>query len=413
MKIVFLNPSAQLGGAEAALRTLLTALRDAYPDWELELIVTEDGPLIPLLKSIGVLVRVIPIPRTVSTVGDSASGGPAGDGVRLTSVIGKLLLGTPSLVLYAIRLGSAIRRAKPQVVHSNGFKMHLIGALATPSRIPLVWHIHDYVSVRPIMSRLLRIAARFSRVAVTNSKSVAADLQKLCGSRMEIITVHNAVDLRRFNPEGPVADLDALSRIDHAPDEVVRIGLVATMAKWKGHETYLRALAALPAELPFRGYVIGGEVYQTRGSQVSILFLRELAAQLGLEGRVGFTGFIDESAPVMRALDVVVHASTLPEPFGLVIVEAMASCRPVVVSAAGGAAEIAGLCDSSLHYPPGDFDGLAEILARLIASRSLREEAGREGRRCAEQHFTTERLGQEFGRLYRRLGTRETPITLH
>ena len=73
--------------------------------------------------------------------------------------------------------------------------------------------------------------------------------------------------------------------------------------------------------------MIGGTLYQTEGSQYDLEDLRRLAANLGLEGRVGFTGFVDEPAAAMRALDVVVHASTQPEPFGLVIAEAMAGGR--------------------------------------------------------------------------------------
>lgn len=404
MKIVYLNPSAQLGGAEAALRTLLSTIREARPDWELELIVTEDGPLVGQLRELGIPVHILPIPRAVSAVGDSGAGGPAGDAVRITSVIGRLVLGGPSLALYMLRLRKTLRRAKPDLVHSNGFKMHLLGVLGRPAGVPLVWHIHDYVSVRPVMSRLLRFAARFCTVAAANSSSVGEDISKLCPD-LDVVTVRNAVDVRRFNPEGESVDLDGLSGMTRAAEGVIRIGLVATMARWKGHEIFLRALALIAADLPFRGYVIGGEVYQTRGSQISIASLKRIAAELGLEERVGFTGFIDDSAPVMRALDVVVHASTLPEPFGLVIAEAMASGRPVVVSAAGGAAEIVEACGSTLHFPPGDVEALAEILSRLIENGVLREKAGKDGRRCAETQFTTERLGREFCELYERVGS--------
>src|SRR5205085_8086358 len=123
----------------------------------------------------------------------------------------------------------------------------------------------------------------------------------------------------------------------------LRVGLVATYARWKGQEVFLDAAGRLAAgrpELPVRFYVVGGPVYQTRGSQFSEGELRRLAAQRGLADRVGFVGFREDTAPVYRALDVVVHASTRPEPFGLTVVEAMACGRPVIVSRAGGAAEL-------------------------------------------------------------------------
>ena len=104
------------------------------------------------------------------------------------------------------------------------------------------------------------------------------------------------------------------------------------MAQWKGHEVFLRAFKMLAGDPPVRGYVIGGALYETDGSQRDLDELRRLAESLGLSWPVGFTGFVDDAAAAMRALDVVVHASTQPEPFGLVIAEAMACGRAVVVS---------------------------------------------------------------------------------
>ena len=65
---------------------------------------------------------------------------------------------------------------------------------------------------------------------------------------------------------------------------VVRIGLVATFARWKGHEVFLRALAAMPKDEPVRGYIIGGPVYDTAGSQHTMEELQALADGLGLNG---------------------------------------------------------------------------------------------------------------------------------
>jgi glycosyltransferase involved in cell wall biosynthesis len=159
----------------------------------------------------------------------------------------------------------------------------------------------------------------------------------------------------------------------------------------------------------FRGYVCGGAVYPTAGSQSSIESLKQLSRDLGLEGRVGFTGFIEDSPSLMRSLDLVVHASTRPEPFGLVITEAMASGRAVVVSAAGGAAEIASFCDSVATYEPGNVLALASLLETLARDDSRRKSAGEFGRRCAEKYFDQIRLGEQFGELYQTLISTRSP----
>jgi glycosyltransferase involved in cell wall biosynthesis len=223
-----------------------------------------------------------------------------------------------------------------------------------------------------------------------------------------VTAVLNGVDLDRFRPplpaagsaggEGGTVDLDALAGLPPAPPGTVRVGLVATLARWKGHEVFLRALARLaegPAgggeAPPVRGYVIGGALYATGGSQTSAAELRELAGRLGLGDRVGFTGFVPDAAAALGALDVAVHASTEPEPFGLAIAEAMASGRAVVVSAAGGAAELIEDGVDALAHPPGDHAALAARIAELAADPGLRRRLGAAARATAERRFDRRR----------------------
>ncbi len=216
-------------------------------------------------------------------------------------------------------------------------------------------------------------------------------------------TIYNAVDLDNFSPVGPALDLDTLSGFAHSAPEIVRVGLLSTLARWKGHETFLRAMAQLSADLPVRGYIAGDALYQTNGSQHSLTELKELAAKLGVSERVGFTGFIDEPASAMRSLDIVVHASTEPEPFGLVIVEGMACGRAVVASQAGGAAELISVGIDALGHEPGDAAALAKCITRLVTDSDLRRRLGAAGRSTAEQRFDRSRLATQLAPLYRQV----------
>ena len=192
------------------------------------------------------------------------------------------------------------------------------------------------------------------------------------------------------------------------------MGLLATLAHWKGHEVFLRALSLVSSKLRVRGYVIGDALYQTEGSQTSLDELRTIAQRLGLADRVGFTGFVEDSAAAMRALDIVVHASTQPEPFGLVIVEGMACGRPVIVSEAGGAAELMNSNGKAafephsviaLGHPPGDAEQLAERITQLASSPELRARLGAAGRVSAEQRFNRERMAQKLIPVYERVSS--------
>jgi glycosyltransferase involved in cell wall biosynthesis len=186
----------------------------------------------------------------------------------------------------------------------------------------------------------------------------------------------------------------------------VRVGLVATYARWKGQGVFLEAaarlLAARPA-VPLRFYLIGGPIYHTRGSQFSDGELRSLARGRGLDGHVGFVGFQPDPAEAYRALDVVVHASTQPEPFGLTIAEAMACGKPVVAAQAGGAAELFRHGHDALGVPPGDAAALAAAVGRLAADAPARLRLSACARRTAVQRFSQDRLGPAFLALYQRL----------
>jgi glycosyltransferase involved in cell wall biosynthesis len=146
-------------------------------------------------------------------------------------------------------------------------------------------------------------------------------------------------------------------------------------------------------------------VYQTRGSQYSTAELRALASQLGLADRVGFTGFVDDVAAAMRALDIVVHASTQPEPFGLSIIEAMAVGRPVIASRAGGAAEIVEASGGAVFHSPGDAADLANRIAQLAGDSAKRQCLGRAGRAATERLFARPRLAQQLIPIYERVAS--------
>ncbi|MEO5740375.1 MAG: glycosyltransferase family 4 protein, partial [Vicinamibacterales bacterium] len=237
---------------------------------------------------------------------------------------------------------------------------------------------------------LLASQAHRCDAMLANSESVAADARRRFGAAVPVDTLYNSVDLERFNPDGPRADLDALAGLPPPAPGAIRIGLVATFARWKGHGVFLDALAKLRGRANVRGYIIGGPIYHTDASQYSQAQLRERAESLGLGDTVGFTGKVDDVSAVLRALDIAVHASTEPEPFGLVIAEAMACGRPVVISRAGGAAEIAQ--GGALFHEPGNSEELADRLRELAVDPAQRASLGAEGRGAAVRLFSRARL---------------------
>lgn len=403
MKAVYLSVTGQLGGGEWNLLDILAGIRAAEPDWSLELIMGSDGPLVSKARALGVKAAVLPFPRSLEGLGDAAAGGPAGKGVNRLDLLSNCVKASPAILAYTARLRGLLAAAAPQVVQSTGFKMHLLGSWARPKTAAMVWHVQDYVRLRPFMAALLRRHTRMCTAAVTNSRSVAHDLSMNCGPQLKAYTVYNGIDIDRFTVAGPTADLDALSGMPPAEPGTIRVGLVATFSRWKGHLVFLQALATLPKHVPVRAYIVGANIYRTVGSHFSLDELRREAARLDLSHRVGFTGFVEDTASVMRSLDIVVHASTQPEPFGLVIAEAMACGKPVVVAESGGAAEIVSPGLDALAHRPGSAWELGKQILLLATQPETRSRLGFAGRRTAESRFNRRRMVSELIPIYREI----------
>ena len=400
MRVVYLSPSAQLGGAELSLLDVMACMRARAPQSSLTLIAGDEGPLIDRAARLGVDTVTLPFPRAVAQIGDAGAGGNAGAQVGRGALTARLLLAAPGVASYVSRLRTALRNRQPDIIHTNGFKMHVLGSWARPADVPVLWHVRDYVSARPLAARFMKALAPTCTAAIANSESVARDLRTVCGDGLRVHAVHNRIDVERFSPVGATLDLDAWSKLPPAADGMIRVGLPATFARWKGHDVFLKALSILCANRGVRGYVIGGALYKTAGSQYTMAELRSLARDLGVEQTVGFTGYVDDPAAALRSLDIVVHASTQPEPFGRVIVEAMACGKAVIVSRGGGASELIDQDTNAVSFTPGRADELAQQIEKLAADDSLRQALGRAGRDTALKRFDRAHLADEIIRIY-------------
>ncbi len=399
MRIVFLSPVGVIGGAERVLLGTAAALAGHERAAELHAVLGSDGALAEKLRSRGIAVHVLPLPARLESLGDTqATLDPEHSRSRLWF---RLALAAPDAFDYAHKLRRLLHQLQPDLIHSNGLKMHLLSALSRPRDAVLLWHMHDFPSFRPAMVRLLRWMRCRCNGIVAVSDAVAREVQTTIPN-LPVHVIRNAVDLDEFTPLGPVADLDALAGLPPAPVGSLRVGLVATYARWKGHDVFLQAAARI-RHPHCRFYVIGGPIYRTAGSQFSRPELEALANSLGIRERLGFVDFQPDPAPVYRALDVVVHASRRPEPFGLTIAEAMACGRCVVASRAGGASELFEDGVEAVGFSPGKVHQLAEVLDTLLADPQRRRQLQNQAIAAARSNFGVHRYGHELGQVYERL----------
>lgn len=368
---------------------MLGSLRADRPNWSIAVITPEQSAFLVRIRALGCQADAVPFPAHLAEFGEVSAG-------RGAATVRAAIAAS----VHTVRLRRVLRHLAPDVVHAHGIKMQVLSRWVSPRRARVVWHLHDYLAGRPSSARALRASRRRCGAAIANSHSVAEDFRAQVGSQPDVSVIYNAIDIDRFAPEGRRLDLDALARLPAAPDGTLRIGLPATFGRWKGQDVFLRALSLLPPGLPWRGYIIGGAVYRTQGSQWSDDALRALAREPGVCGRVGFTGLVDDMPAAMRSLDVVVHASTQPEPFGMTIAEAMSCGRAAVVAQGGGAAEIIRDGIDAACYPPGDHAALARTLSILLADRERRLRLATAARCSAVTAFDARRLGPQLRAVY-------------
>jgi glycosyltransferase involved in cell wall biosynthesis len=208
--------------------------------------------------------------------------------------------------------------------------------------------------------------------------------------------VHNGLNAASY-PASPNRRYNERFQI---PRGAPLVGIIGVLARWKGQPEFIQmARAMIESGSAAHFVVIGDEIYDTGSDRGYGTSLRELAR--GLEGRLHFAGYETDPAVAIGGLDVLVHASIRPEPFGRVVIEGMACEVPVVCAAAGGVLEVVKDRTTGLLFPPGDVNAMGRAVGELISDPGLRRRLARAGREEFLDRFTRERHVEQIVALYR------------
>jgi glycosyltransferase involved in cell wall biosynthesis len=289
-----------------------------------------------------------------------------------------------------------------KIVHGNSTRsLRVAVVLGKLLGAKIIWQVRDRVRWESFPT-LERWFARQVDTVIANSNAVLQRLGSLSGQ-----VVYNPVDIEQFHPDRsgkPIRE-----ELGVAPDEPL-IGIVGRITVWKGHQTFIEALQLVKKDFPHVKALIVGEQFQRSseadrrelntlrqdlGDQIcppsSIIFeeqdLRKLVHTLGLNNQVIFTGFRHDIPDVMAALDLLVLSSWW-EPFGRVLIEAMASGNPVVATNLGGPAEIVKDGEVGFLVPPLDAQMMADAICKILSDPLLAARMSRKGRLEAKCRFS-------------------------
>lgn len=373
LKVVYLDHVARMSGGELALVRLIEAL----PDVDAHVILGEDGDLRPALEAIGATVEVLPLDPGARDVRRN-------EAVRLGN-----LRAAAITAAYTVRVARRLRALRPDIVHTNSLKSGYYGSVAARiARVPVIWHLRDRIADDYLPPGAVRLTRALLRVL--------PDLV-VCNSAETLRTAGQHVRAGAIVGSPVVHDPYARREPSLPPRGSNVIGIVGRLAEWKGQHVFVRALAELRHEFPSTlGRIVGSAMF---GEDAYERQLRALVDELGLGDAVTFTGFVPQVEDELAKLDVLVHASVVPEPFGQVVVEGMAAGLPVIATNAGGPAEVITDEVDGLLVPPGDVSALAAALRRIAVDHDLRVRLGGAATATAQQ-FSPDVIGRQMRELY-------------
>ena len=176
------------------------------------------------------------------------------------------------------------------------------------------------------------------------------------------------------------------------------IGIVGNVRAWKGQETVVRALIEVvkvhPAVVCF---FIGATTPQ---DQPYMDRLNALITEAGIAGNVRFTGYQKDIPSLVNMLQFVIHASIQPEPFGMVVLEAMAQRKAVVGSRAGGVVEMVVEGETGYTFDPGNSTELADRVVTLLNDPGRASAMGQRGYQRLMTHFTLQQYMSQIHEAY-------------
>lgn len=365
LRVLYVSPHADLGGAERVTMDLI-ALHDRAVV-EPSICFLREGPLVEAARRAGIETYVVAAPplrrffesrRAVQAIAD------------------------------------VIRAAGHDLVHSVMAWGHVYGGRAARrARRPAVFYQHVGASWNGIETAATLVKAH---AIIANSAFTAEGQKRHNPRRAPIHVIHPGTRISDEIWETRRRRGRAMLGIG---DDQFAVGIAARLQPWKGQDVFLRAAASLLHARPdARAFVIGGALFGLDEAYAGSL--PALAGQLGIGERVTFTGHRDDVPDCLAALDVAVHASTQPEPFGLGLIEGMAAGTAVVAADGGATREIITPGVDGVLTPPGDHEALATALLALHDNADQRFGFAEAGYETARTRFNAAGMTRRIERLY-------------
>ena len=373
--IVFLHSSSELYGSD---RSLLNLVKNLDKDkFNITVILPDDGPLVDKINSFD-NVEVI---------------------INELAVLRRKNLSLSGMSKYFIELmrsikfiNNLIKEKSIDIVYTNTSVIFVGGISAKICKVKSVWHIREIIKSkyeRFIVSKIVNI---FSDYIIANSKATAEAISK---NKDKVKVVYNAIDIEKNSD---------LKGIDEFYKEVaativksnnkIKIGMAGRINRWKGQKLFVDMAKLVSEENDNVEFLIAGDVY--KGEDYILDNLKGYILESGVKDKIGLLGQVDNMSNFYKKLDIFVLPSIQPEPFGLVVIEAMNNKLPVVATNHGGPVEIIDNNIDGFLVDYKDAREMAQVVNKLIKDKELRNYISANAEKKVKKKFNVSRYVDEI-----------------
>ena len=389
MRILFLDQSGKLGGAELCLVDIAQYFRS-----NCLVGVFADGPFPDCLSQLNIPVQILT--KHILQVQKNSG----------------LLAGIENLNRLIPLIATVTQLSRRyDLIYANTQKALVVGAISSfISRRPFVYHLHDIVSPEHFSAtnrRIIVTLANRAALIVANSRSSRDAFVRVGGRSDRIHVVYNGFSTETYATyRVSRTDRDRIRhelipiKYHHPSRPPFIVGHFSRLSPWKGQHVLLEALPRCPDNVI--AVFVGDALF---GEQDYVQQLQRQVKALHLEHRVKFLGFRSDIPKLMAACDLVAHTSIAPEPFGRVIIEAMLCGTPVVAADAGGATELIDSGNTGWLSPPGNSLKLADVIATCRDRPEKAKTIARQAQIQASQRFDLKSTNKTIAHLLEQIGS--------
>ena len=363
MRIIILHNTSDLYGASRIL--LFTAEALQTNGHQCIIVLSEEGLLTEELKKINIEFKIIRLGILRRKY------------FNVKGIINRIIVNKNAW----IQLKRLIKEEKPDVIYSNTTGV-LIGALvAKSSNVKHFWHLHEII-IKPKLFTIFMgwLVNRYSDKVIVVSDAVKQHWVKYIDEK-KLFRIYNGIKTDHFE----ISKSTLRQELGIAEHEII-VTMIGRINHWKGQGYFLKIASLICQKNKNVKFIMVGDSYQ--GNEHLVKELEQTIMTLNLESKVVNLGYRIDINHILLSTDIFISPSILPDPFPTVILEAMASAKPIAATQHGGAKEMVLDGVTGFHIPINSADKAAEIITKMINDKELRDQFGVAGKKRLNELFS-------------------------